>query len=438
MVHIYRTHRLGGTPDPLRLATRLARGLTVPFVLYERPGTWTLAAAPVWELILRADTVEIRADGVTTAVPTGDDPMQQVRALLADCPVGGWRVHGWAAFELGRLLHGGARPAGDGVLLHLMVPGIEARIGADAVDLRALSAADLDALAAAVTAGPVGPEHGEQVLPDVEHGAEAYRTAVAAAVGDIRDRRLQKVILSRVVPVSGAVDLAATYELGRRANTPARSFLLRLGDATAAGFSPETVAEVHADGTVSTQPLAGTRAFSGDHDENARLRTELTGDAKEIFEHAISVKLACEELTGLCVPGSVQVGDFMTVTERGSVQHLASRVNGRLAEGRNAWHAFAALFPAVTASGIPKLAACESIHRYETAARGLYSGAVLTASHDGDLDAALVLRTVFQDGGRTWLRAGAGIVEQSTPERELEETREKLRSVSRFLVRAAA
>jgi salicylate synthetase len=123
----------------------------------------------------------------------------------------------------------------------------------------------------------------------------------------------------------------------------------------------------------------------------------------------------------------------MRVVPRGSVQHLGSRIRGRLQSGATCWDAFARLFPAVTACGLPKAPACAAIGRHEDGPRGLYAGAVLTADHEGTLDAALVLRSVYQRDGRTWLRAGAGIVAQSTPERELEETREKLRSVSRFL-----
>jgi anthranilate/para-aminobenzoate synthase component I len=109
-------------------------------------------------------------------------------------------------------------------------------------------------------------------------------------------------------------------------------------------------------------------------------------------------------------------------------------VTGRLAGGHNGWHALAGVFPAVTACGLPKAEACGAIHRYEAQSRGLYGGAVVACDEDGSLDAALVLRTVFERGGHTWLRAGAGVVEQSTPEREFEETREKLRSISRYLV----
>jgi anthranilate/para-aminobenzoate synthase component I len=128
------------------------------------------------------------------------------------------------------------------------------------------------------------------------------------------------------------------------------------------------------------------------------------------------------------------VSELMSVRQRGSVQHLASRVSGELDTGVSAWDALDELFPAVTASGIPKDAACEHIARTEHGPRGLYSGVVLTASHDGALDAGLVLRTVFEQDGQRWLRAGAGIVGSSRPEREYEETCEKLRSVAPHLV----
>jgi salicylate synthase len=201
------------------------------------------------------------------------------------------------------------------------------------------------------------------------------------------------------------------------------------------GFSPEIVVKVDRDGLVVTQPLAGTRRMVGDRRENERLRSELCDDSKEVYEHAISVKAASEELLSLCSPGSVTIGEYMTVKERGTVQHLASSLSGQLAEGRTQWDALMTLFPAVTASGVPKLAALHAIRRFEQGNRGLYGGSVLTVDEDGALDAALVLRTAFWQDGRAWLQAGAGIVGQSNPDRELEETCEKLRSVSNCIVR---
>jgi salicylate synthetase len=128
------------------------------------------------------------------------------------------------------------------------------------------------------------------------------------------------------------------------------------------------------------------------------------------------------------------VVDFMTVRERGSVQHLGSTVTGRLRASKDRMDALETLFPAVTASGIPKAASVDAILRLDESPRELYSGAVVRFSADGALDAALTLRTVYERGGRTWLRAGAGIIAASTPDREFEETCEKLATLAPHLV----
>jgi len=257
-------------------------------------------------------------------------------------------------------------------------------------------------------------------------------------VRDIKAQVLDKVILSRTVPVPFDLNFIETYVAGRRANNPARSFLISLDGLDALGFSPEIIVRVEKSGTVTSQPLAGTRALTSDEAENRRLRKELQSDPKEVFEHAISVKTVYDELREVCDSDSLSVNGFMEVRERGTAQHLASHVSGRLAQGRRAWDAFRAVFPAVTASGVPKEAAFAHIRGHETERRGLYGGAVLTIDHEGTLDAALVLRAIYRQRGRTWLRAGGGIVAQSEPSREFEETCEKLGSVARFLVPSAA
>ncbi|WP_233605867.1 salicylate synthase [Micromonospora sp. Llam0] len=347
-----------------------------------------------------------------------------VQEAMAALPYERWRAYGWVTFEYA---------------VHLAVPEREIRLSKDSALLLADTEPELDALqerlmaATQVAARPSTPGRVEIDLNGPE--VDLYCKAVAEAIASIRGGRLDKVILSRVVAVQTRIDLAATYLEGRRGNNPARSFLLDLGGWEAAGFSPEIVAGVNSDGRVVTQPLAGTRAFDGIPDQDAARRGELYRDAKEVFEHAISVHYATTELAGICEPGTVTVQDFMSVKERGSVQHLASEVSGRLTTDTTGWDALAVLFPAITASGVPKRDACDLIRGVETE-RGLYSGAVLMADSDGSLDAALVLRSIFRRSGRTWLRAGAGVVAQSDPERELEETREKLLSVSRFLVPA--
>lgn len=425
--------------DPLTTAARIAgAGLSDTYVVYEQHGEWSVALGDLAEIVVTNSQIRLSGPrgGCQETREWSGTPLPELADMLARLPVVGWRAYGWAGFDLAYVHAGRPDLVSADVLLHLVVPRTEVRLSAGRALARSVSPDELGALRA-VLATPAPPVLHEVVPVDVRPaGSDAYRGAVAAAVREIGAGLLQKVVLSRVVPVGHPVDLVATYVVGRRRNNPSRSFLLRLGDLEASGFSPETVVEVDEGGRVRTQPLAGTRELVDADEENRSLRDDLLGDPKEIFEHAISVKLAYDELSELCVPGSVVVEDFMMVKERGTVQHLASSVAGQLPPGAGPWDAFRALFPAVTASGVPKAAAYASIHRHEAESRGLYSGAVLVVGEGGSLDAALVLRTIFQDSGRAWLRAGAGVVAQSTPDRELEETCEKLRSVALHIVRA--
>ncbi|MFI0421232.1 salicylate synthase [Spongiactinospora sp. 9N601] len=427
--------------DPMAAAVRVARGAGgLPFVLYERHGTWSVALGAAVEIAVTPDAVRRKGPGGERVVPWRGHPGPALRELTADLPVEDWTAYGTAAFELayaGTPAHAELPP--DAVLLRLIVPRTEVRVHGDTAVVRALDPGDRTTAAAVAALADTAEEAGpELVAVDPEAGdGELYRKAVHTAVREIQDGGLRKVILSRVVPVPEPVDLPATYLHGRRRNTPARSFLLGIGGLRAAGFSPEIVVAVDTAGRVSTQPLAGTRALTGEPEQDARLRGDLLGDAKEVYEHAVTVHTAFEELGEVCAAGSVRVREYMAVKPRGSAQHLGSELYGTLAPGKDGWDALAALFPAVTVSGIPKPEAYDAIRRLETEPRGLYGGAVFTLAADGGFDAALVLRSIFQCAGRTWLRAGAGVVGQSRPAREFAETCEKLRSVAGSVVRAA-
>jgi salicylate synthetase len=417
--------------DPLALMTALARAGFDDYVVYEKAGTWVFAGGALATISLDANRV--RTSGIVESdTAWSGSPGGALRAALERLPLPGWTAYGKVHFGFsgvlpGLGLRGAAAPVGE--LARLIVPRTEVRIADGQVEIRG---ADRERVRTALEGARVGVHEASPI--DIRVEGASYRERVAQAVKEIRKGQYQKVILSRSLRIPFSTDVVATYELGRRGNTPARSFLLRLNGAEAAGFSPEVIVTVE-DGRVTTQPLAGTRAFGRGAVEDAAARTELESDPKEVFEHAVSVRTAQEELRRVCRPGSVGVGDFMGIKERGSVQHLASLVSGVLDDGQTAWDALDALFPAVTASGIPKRESLDAISRLDEK-RGLYSGAVLTASQEGDLDAALVLRAVYQEGDGAWLRAGAGIVADSTPEREFEETCEKLSSVAPFVVRA--
>ncbi|MBO2450703.1 salicylate synthase [Actinomadura barringtoniae] len=412
--------------DPLLLLARLAgSGLFDDYVAYERPDAWTFAGGTLGEVILDSDTIRAQwPDAAATTQPWTGRPADALRAAFADAPLPAWNAYGWVAFEFAA-----ARPTGR--LAHLIVPRTEVSIRSGRAHITGIDPAEVEQVAK-LLAKTDSPEPGEPTPVDVRTGDAPYKARVAQAVAEITAGDYQKVIVSRRLDITFPVDVISTYVQGRRANTPARSFLLDLAGFQATGFSPEVLASVE-NNTVHTQPLAGTRSFGHGDEADAATRHELETDPKEIFEHAVSVRTSQDELNAVCDPGSVRVTGFMTVKERGSVQHLGSSVMGTLSEDRSAWDALAVLFPGVTASGIPKPEAIEAIARLEER-RGLYAGAVVTLSHTGTLDSALVLRALYNQDGQAWLRAGAGIVSGSTPEREYEETCEKLSSIAPHVV----
>ncbi|MFC6338653.1 salicylate synthase [Pseudomonas karstica] len=423
--------------DPQALAAALAgHYLPQDLTLYEHQGEWSLGIGSIAQVRLSGTTVQLNVAGQCWSWPADDIPLALEKAAQA-LPFELWRAYGTATFELARRFHQLADMPSTRPLLQLDIPPLEIRVREGSALIRALQPAALNAAQSRVQELDAECARTlDQSLPRVaqvdiaHHDAARYCRQVESAVAQISRGDYQKIILSRKVPLEGRVDLVASYRAGRLANTPARSFIHHKGGFSCVGFSPETVVEVSAGGAVSTQPLAGTRALGRDADEEARLRQSLYQDPKEIAEHAVSVKLAFEELQPICEPQGLGVSEFMDISRRGSVQHLSSRLKGRLKPGCNAWHAFAALFPAVTASGIPKREAIAAIAEHEGGSRDLYSGCVMIADSDGSLDAALVLRSLFEDHGQAWVQAGAGIVSLSLPERELEETREKLASIA--------
>lgn len=435
--------------DPAAAATRLAQArLADQYMVYEgEGGVWHFAAGQAVSLTADAGVLTARSAGRTWTSRIDGTPVTAFATALSALHRAGdgpRHFYGWAAFELAHLLHADPAAAGDQPLLHAMIPSVEVTLTRDRTAVGAVDEAWAHQVADLLAESPrVRTEHDGPTPETTEHvitaGTAAYGRAVSHTVADIHAELLEKAVVSRKVPLPAEPrpDFPATYLAGRRANTPARSYLMDLGGYRAAGFSPETVLEVGADGRVSTQPLAGTRALHADPAENARLRAELRTDPKEIHEHAVSVRLAWDEMAAVCRTGSVAVEEFMAVRPRGSVQHLASRVTGRLRPDAGPWDAFASLFPAITATGVSKRAALRALARHEQGPRGLYGGAVFRGSTAGALDAALVLRTLIGAGDETWLRAGAGITAQSSPEREIEETCEKLRSVAPYLRFAA-
>ncbi|MGP3707511.1 salicylate synthase [Gordonia paraffinivorans] len=419
--------------DAARIAAAwAASGEFGEHVVYERGRRWIFAAGVRARVVITRDEVIVDDQGDRTVTAWAGDPADALAAATSSLSMDDWNIYGWVGFDFCAPYHGiFDRVPEDTVLAHLIVPEFEAFVDAGGVDT---GTAGAEAARRLFEIASTAKCPGESRPVHVRNDADDYRSRVATAIAEIAAGRYQKVILSRAVDIPFDVDIPATYARGRADNTPARSFLYSLGDLSAAGFSPELVVAVHADRTVVAEPLAGTRAFGISPEKDAAARAELLGDAKEVAEHAMSVRACYDEIATIADVGTAAVGPFMEVRERGSVQHLASTVKGVLADHENPWRALEVVFPSITASGIPKTPAVEAIDRLESSRRGPYSGAVLAASSTGELEATLALRTIFSSGGRAWLRAGAGIVAQSTPEREFEETCEKLGSVAPYVI----
>jgi salicylate synthetase len=422
---------------PAELAAELVAALAEAdgeeYLLYERDGHWTLAIGALAIIELDRDELRIIQDGVTQRQTWSGRPGPVLGEAVDRLLLETVEAFGWIAFEFGAYRFGlQERLAPKTPLARVFWPRTRIVVSADAVALFNAEDRHVDNVSQLLSAGL--PPLPTPSAVDVSADTSDYRARVGAAIDEITAGDYHKVILSRCVNVPFALDFPSTYRVGRQHNTPARSFLLHLGGFRALGYSPELVAAVHHDGVVVTEPLAGTRALGRGAELDRAAREDLESNTKEIVEHAMSVRSSVQEIDEVAEPGSSAVVDFMTVRERGSVQHLGSTVTGRLHASKNRMDALETLFPAVTASGIPKAASVDAILRLDDCPRELYSGAVVRFSADGGLDAALTLRTVFERDGRTWLRAGAGIIEASDPDREFEETCEKLTTLAPYLV----
>jgi anthranilate synthase component I len=215
------------------------------------------------------------------------------------------------------------------------------------------------------------------------------------------------------------------YRCLRAINPSPYMYYLSLGgDRHVVGTSPEKLIQVEGK-RVETRPLAGTRRRGADPDEDAKLEKELLSDLKERAEHVMLVDLGRNDVGRVARPGTVNVDRLMEVERYSHVMHISSTVSGQLRDGCSSLDALRAAFPAGTVSGAPKIRAMEVIAELEPDQRGVYAGSLGYVSFGGNLDMAITLRTVVVADGVAYVQAGAGVVADSRPEREFEETLEK-------------
>jgi len=205
-------------------------------------------------------------------------------------------------------------------------------------------------------------------------------------------------------------------------------FFVRTPVCTLVGSSPEIMVRV-VDGEVTVRPLAGTRRRGADEAEDVALAAELLADPKERAEHVMLVDLGRNDVGRVARFGSVELSDVMVIERYSHVMHITSNVTGQLAEGKDAFDALAACLPAGTVSGAPKVRAMEIIDELEPHRRGPYAGAVGYIDFAGNMDTCIALRTVVVQEGVAYVQAGAGIVADSDPAAEHQETLSKARGL---------
>jgi anthranilate synthase component 1 len=284
--------------------------------------------------------------------------------------------------------------------------------------------------------GPVLPEELEWT-ESMPRGA--FMDAVDRAKEHILAGDIFQVVLSRRWSAPFPGDPFPLYRALRRISPSPYQYYLRTPHAVLLGASPERLvrAENRADGTlVDTVPLAGTRPRGRDAAEDLAFEADLLADEKERAEHVMLVDLGRNDLGRVSAPGTVEVREFFTVERFSHVMHIASRVFGTLAPGRDAIDALAATFPAGTLSGAPKIRAMEIIEELEPVRRGAYGGAIGYVDFAGNLDMAIAIRTAVVTGGMVHVQAGAGVVADSVPEKEADECENKAKALMRAVERS--
>jgi anthranilate synthase component 1 len=281
-----------------------------------------------------------------------------------------------------------------------------------------------------IAIGAPGP-----VQSNFERGA--YEAAVDRCKEYIRAGDIFQVVLSQRFSVAVDAQPFDLYRVLRTVNPSPYMFYLACDRFSIIGASPEMLVRVE-DGVAETRPIAGTRPRGDDMHEDDRMAAELKADPKEIAEHVMLVDLGRNDLGRVCAYGSVAAEEMMHIEKYSHVMHLVTNVAGKLRDECDAFDALFSCFPAGTLSGAPKIRAMEIIDELEPVKRSLYGGALGYIDFSGNLDHCIVIRTIVYENGRAWVQAGAGIVADSAPAREYEESVNKAQALFASIQRAGA
>jgi anthranilate synthase component 1 len=275
---------------------------------------------------------------------------------------------------------------------------------------------------------PDGDDGGE--IPAFEMPPGAFLDAVRKAKEHIRNGDIIQAVLSNRATVRTRRTPAEVYRVLRALNPSPYMYLLRMGDLSVVGSSPEILVRLERD-EIQLRPIAGTRPRGATPEEDRRLEAELLSDPKELAEHLMLVDLGRNDVGRVAAWGSVKTDELMGIERYSHVMHIVSNVVGKLRGGLTAFDVLRAAFPAGTVSGAPKVRAMQIIAELEPFRRGIYAGAVGYFDLQGSMDFCIAIRTIVMSGGEARIQAGAGIVADSDPAREWDEILSKAKILFR-------
>ncbi|SIP87661.1 anthranilate synthase component I [Solilutibacter tolerans] len=435
----------------------------------ERSGRWSIIGLPARRVYaFRGHALSVSEDGVEIEHRHVDDPLAEVERIrttqrVPDVPglpgFGGGLV-GWFGFEsIGyiepRFIEQN-KPDELGTPDILLMQSDELAVfdnlkgrlylivhaEADAPHAYARAQRRLDALVHRLRqAGSGYPETLQgQVLDEADFQSgfsrEGYINAVRQVKDYIRSGDVFQVVLSQRLSVPFHARPVDVYRALRAMNPSPYMYFLDTGRTQVVGSSPEILVRLQ-DGIVTVRPIAGTRPRGETQEADVALEAELLADPKERAEHLMLIDLGRNDVGRVSEAGTVKLGDSFTIERYSHVMHIVSEVTGRLRVGLGYMDALRAAFPAGTVSGAPKIRALEVIRELEPVKRNVYSGAVGYLGWNGDADTAIAIRTAVIQDGRLHVQAGAGIVYDSDPEKEWDETMNKGRALFRAVAQAA-
>ena len=462
---------------PMGLYRKLSRG-PGSFLLEsaDQAGKWSrysfLGVATHGVLSQEADTAVWRSHGMTSAEAFGGevahnplDALQQLHSRWLSEPIeglppfaGGMVGHiGWEAVRLVEHLPSPPKPTHDVPVMHLalvrdfvafdhhssevVLVALTHETGAVGEDHYREALSRLDAMHESLTQPTSSTLHHksepseEEPVPSLSE--QEFLGMVEVAKKHIEDGDVFQVVLSQQFEFEVAASPLEVYRVLRSVNPSPYMYLLECGDGNGesyhvVGSSPEALVTVNK-GRVYSHPIAGSRPRGASPEEDTRNADDLLEDRKEQAEHLMLVDLARNDLSKVCEAGSVEVTEFMQVERFSHIMHLVSSVEGDLSQDKSAVDVFRATFPAGTLSGAPKPRALEIIDDLEPTQRGVYGGVVGYFGHSGDADLAITIRTLWLQGSRAIVQAGAGIVADSDPASEYRETIHKASAPARAI-----